>query len=313
MIVIHPRQRNTTIVCVHCNITMSNNQPPLAGAATRVPPLKLKAKNPFPSYNEGQLEEGGNSKVQQSTKKREKEKNIEDRLRNGWKKFRKDISTPASLVEAKGATINGYPLNDAQVVFLAETFEIRIRDDTHYWYDKESGFFGKMGGITKHHIDPRLKIVGDLDPRSSAGDTGVFVNGREILKEEKKNWNRAGMILDRPHQNHVEEGALQSSSPQPGTYRYMVDPLGNVSDEATGHLLFNWRQKFQEMRNKQVAVGATIVGVALLGGALSGGEEALFGSGGESFYSSDETGATYWDSSGAGYISFDDGSSVHLS
>ena len=75
-------------------------------------------------------------------------------------------------------------------------------------------------------------------------------------------------------------------------------------------------------RRKQLAIGAAVVGVALLDGmaggdgVLFGGgrEEAMFGGGGEDgFYASDVTGAaSNFDSSGAGYISFDDGSSVSI-
>jgi len=60
-----------------------------------------------------------------------------------------------------------------------------------------------------------------------------------------------------------------------------------------------------------------------LGGMVSGGEGLMFGGGGEEsilgaggggdFYASDVTGATSnFASSGAGYISFDDGSSVSI-
>ena len=273
----------------------------------RPPPLKLKAKQPYPPYDKGVR------KVDVKLKKRESKSGM-DQLRSSWKKFSMDIQTPTAEVTASGATINGYPVNSAQVLFLAETFGIRIRNDNHYWYDKESGFFGKVGGILQKDIDPRLKIMGNLDPRSSAGDTSIFINGREILKEEKKNWKRSGMILDQHYESSMSQ--KQSSS-----YRYKVDPLGNVFDEKSGNLLFNWRQKYADMQKKQLAIGATVVGVALLGGMaggegmmFGGGEEAMFGGGGgESFYSSGMTGAaSNWDSSGAGYISFDDGSSVSI-
>ncbi len=259
------------------------------------PPLKLKAKKPFPPYDEDV------KKVKVTMKKREK-KDAMDQLRSSWKKFSMDIQTPSSLVNASGATINRYQVNSLQVLFLAETFGVRLRDDNHYWYDKESGFFGKMGGLLQKHMDPRLKILGDLDPRCSAGDTGIVINGREISVEETKNWKRSGMVLEQQ--------------------RYRVDPLGNVFDEKIGNLLFNWRQKYSELQKKQLAIGAAVVGVALLGG-MAGGEGALFGGGGEeamfgggggdSFYASDVTGAaSNFDSSGAGYISFDDGSSVSI-
>jgi len=268
----------------------------------RPPPLKLKAKKPFPPYDEGC------EKVQVEMKKKEKRDSME-KLRSSWKKFSMDIQTPTSQVKASGATINGYPMNASQVTFLADTYELRLRDHTHYWYDKESGFFGKVGGLCQRHIDPRLRIRGSLDARSSGGDTGIFVNGREISVDERKNWKRSGMVLDPKH-------------------RYSVDPLGNVCDEASGTILFNWRQKYGDMQKQQLAIGATVVGFALLGGmAGGGGEGLLFGGGeesilggdvggsggGDGFYASDITGAaSNFDSSGAGYVCFDDGSSVSI-
>lgn len=278
-------------------------------STVRPPPLKLRAKKPFPPY------EKGVQRVDIAMKKRESKSGM-DQLKSSWKKFSIDIQTPTAEVTATGATINGYPVNPSQVLFLAETFDIRLRSDHHYWYDKESGFFGKCGGILQKDIDPRLKILGDLDPRSSAGDTGIFINGREILKEEKKNWKRSGMVLDH-HYVSSDPQTKQSSS-----FRYTVDPLGNVFEETSGSLLFNWRQKYGELQKKQMAIGATVVGVALLGGLaggegmmFGGGEEAMMGGGGggDAFYASDMTGAaSNFDSSGAGYISFDDGSSVSI-
>jgi len=287
------------------NNNNNNNSNPI-----RVPPLKLKATRPFPPYEEG------SEKVNVEITKRDESMSM-NRLRSSWKKFSQDIQTASSDVKASGATINGYLVTPEQVTFLAETFGVRLRDNKHYWYDKESGFFGKMGGLLQRHIDPRLSIKGDLDPRSSSGTTNIFVNGREITTEERKNWKKAGMVLDQ--QQHGLPKAAAS-------FRYKVDPLGNVFDEATETLLFNWRQQYKDMQNQQLAIGATVVGVALLGGMateglLFGGEVAgseggaLWGGGGggDALYASDMTGAaSNFDSSGAGYISFDDGSSVSI-
>ena len=233
-----------------------------------------------------------------------------DRFKNTWNKIKADISTSATDVKAVGATINGYPLNESQVTFLAVNFNVRLRDNTHYWYDKESVFFGKIGGICLRDLDQCLSIKGDLDPRASAGDSGIFVNGREILKEEKKNWQRAGMVLD-----------ATKNIPYPPSFRYLVDPLGDVKEERSSMLLFNWRKKYKQMQKRHAAVGATVVGVALLGGMTGGegafmgggGEEAMFGGGGDNFWASDVTGtASNFDSSGAGYVMFDYGSSVSI-
>jgi hypothetical protein len=52
--------------------------------------------------------------------------------------------------------------------------------DGSYWYDKVSGAWGRQGGPALGLTLPGLEVGGALRPDASGGNTGVFVNGREL-------------------------------------------------------------------------------------------------------------------------------------
>ena len=91
--------------------------------------------------------------------------------------------------------------------------------DGAYWYDNSSGAWGSQGAQTSGFIQPGLNLGGQLRPDASNGNTGVFINGRQL--------------------HYLDVVGLQQFCPvYPG--RYFVDGNGNFGFEG-GPVLGNLR------------------------------------------------------------------------
>lgn len=86
------------------------------------------------------------------------------------------VVTPA---RAADVIVNGVRLDDATVAQLEAAYRTPIRPG-RYWYDPISGVWGFEGGPSAGQIMPMLRLGGPLRPDASKGDTGVFINGREL-------------------------------------------------------------------------------------------------------------------------------------
>jgi hypothetical protein len=75
--------------------------------------------------------------------------------------------------------INGVPLSDEKVKALEKLYGVRILNGD-YWYDKVCGAWGYRGGPAVGFILPFLDLGGPLQPDASKGNTGVFINGRQL-------------------------------------------------------------------------------------------------------------------------------------
>lgn len=85
----------------------------------------------------------------------------------------------AEAQAARSVFINRTRLPADTLTLLEQTFQTRVPDG-RYWYDKASGAWGQEGGATLGFTVPLLPIGGPLPADISRGNTGVFINGRQL-------------------------------------------------------------------------------------------------------------------------------------
>jgi hypothetical protein len=83
----------------------------------------------------------------------------------------------------RAVIINGVQLNDAELQAVEQRYRVRLQDGS-YWYDRRSGAWGYRGGPTVGAAPPGLDLGGPLAADASNGNTGVFVNGRQLHLQE---------------------------------------------------------------------------------------------------------------------------------
>lgn len=114
--------------------------------------------------------------------------------------------------------VNGFPISD-RAVRKAEKLAGSICSG-NYWYDYHAGFWGVMGRPCLGMIPPYIPEFNFPMPKNCAGgNTGVFVNGREL------------------HQKDLDLLVTRGLSDSPGR-SYVVENSGKVSDEVSGEELY---------------------------------------------------------------------------
>lgn len=103
------------------------------------------------------------------------------------------FATPIRSETADAVVVNGEPLPPQKVMALQQIYG-PIRPG-NYWYDPFSGLWGLVGGPTLGQIMPGHDIGGPLRADASAGDTNVFINGRQLHLQEVLYLQRLGPVL----------------------------------------------------------------------------------------------------------------------
>ncbi|XP_050261042.1 extra-large guanine nucleotide-binding protein 1-like isoform X1 [Quercus robur] len=83
----------------------------------------------------------------------------------------------------------------------------------YYWYDKYSGFWGKEGQKPSQIITSQLNVGGHIKTNASNGNAKVWINSREITKEELWMLKSAGVHCEgKPHLWVSEDGTYEEEA-----------------------------------------------------------------------------------------------------
>ncbi|TKY64048.1 Extra-large guanine nucleotide-binding protein 1 [Spatholobus suberectus] len=114
-------------------------------------------------------------------------------------------------------TINGQPIPD-RAIKKAEKLAGPIQPG-NYWYDFRAGFWGIMGGPCLGIILPFIEeFQHPMPDKCAGGNTGVFVNGRELNQKDLDLLSRRGL-------------------PRDSNRSYIIEISGRVLDADTGEEL----------------------------------------------------------------------------
>ena len=147
---------------------------------------------------------------------------------------------------ARSVVINGVRLLDDQIDILENAYRVRIQDG-NYWYDPMTGGWGFRGGPTVGVMQAGLSLGGPLPADASNGNTGVFINGRQLPLQDL-------MLLQQ----------VVSVPIWPG--RYWLDATGNCGLEG-GPMLGNIWASAQQANRPREGILSTYdkVGMVVIG------------------------------------------------
>jgi hypothetical protein len=87
---------------------------------------------------------------------------------------------PARVAQTSDeVVVNAVPLDEPTLRQIERAYGVPVKPG-RYWYDPATGVWGLEGGPSAGRIAPGLRLGGPLRADASNGDTGIFVNGREL-------------------------------------------------------------------------------------------------------------------------------------
>jgi hypothetical protein len=117
---------------------------------------------------------------------------------------------PPQPASGRQVFVNGVQLRDDKLKTLEQRYTTQIPDGA-YWYDKMCGAWGMQGGPVLCTIEAHLNLGGPLQADASNGNTGVFINGREL--------------------HYLDIALLQRVVPMILPGRWWLDTYGNFGNE----------------------------------------------------------------------------------
>lgn len=136
--------------------------------------------------------------------------------------------------------VNGVQLRDDQVNFLEQKYHSPLPNG-NYWYDRMCGAWGVMGGPVLCTLEPNHDIGGPLQPGASLGNTGVFINGRELHYLEIALLNRVvPMIIPGRWWLDVYGNFGSEGGPMLGNLWILAQSQGASGNENRSSVLSSW-------------------------------------------------------------------------
>jgi hypothetical protein len=136
--------------------------------------------------------------------------------------------------------VNGVRLREDQVTFLEQKYHSPLPSG-NYWYDRMCGAWGVMGGPVLCTLEPNHNIGGPLQPGASLGNTGVFVNGRELHYLEIALLNRVvPMIIPGRWWLDVYGNFGSEGGPMLGNLWTLAQAQGASGNENRSSVLSSW-------------------------------------------------------------------------
>jgi hypothetical protein len=118
----------------------------------------------------------------------------------------------------------------------------------HYWYDARSGLYGKVGFEAAGYIHPGLDF-GPLAPDASNGNTGIFINGREINMTEAMFFQRiVGGIFQGRWWLDGETGNVGMEG-MPIPMANLATALQQAQFDRSGYGGYRWRNNIHNLRD----------------------------------------------------------------
>jgi hypothetical protein len=105
------------------------------------------------------------------------------------------VSQKSRPCEGTGWVFNGVELGALERATLSLALGQGTLPAGCYWYDSFSGMVGVQGGPPAGDLPAGMYLGGPLRADASNGNTGVFLNGREVTKLEVENLKKFGVKL----------------------------------------------------------------------------------------------------------------------
>ena len=118
----------------------------------------------------------------------------------------------------------------------------------YYWYDARSGLYGKVGFEAAGYINPGLDF-GALAPNASNGNSGIFINGREINMTEAMFFQRivGGIYQGRWWLDGETGNVGMEGMPMPMTT--LTTALQQAQFDRSGYGGYRWRNNIHNLRD----------------------------------------------------------------